>query len=531
MRLFLFVVLLVSSCTFKKNNQKLKGHDELYSEPSEPKLLELESHEKRIVIASTNDVHGDYAPEKIKLTDQHNPGQQSISIGGKDVMASYFSILRDTYKNVVLVDSGDIFRNGTNVKAIKDFYQSNKYDAVTVGLRDFNLKVSSKIGNNVRLFQKFSENNKVPLLISNLYELKTARGIEWEGTQSHLLKDVDGLKVGIIGLVPDDIVSKTPVNNRVGLFVENMLQSTLRHARLMRSLGADLIVVLTHQGIACGNALADEQKIPLKKVNFDPKREKICDMNSPLGDYLERLPPDLVDVVISGRNHQKTANYINGTLVLSGFPDGMSFNYAEFVIDTKANKIVPEKTIVHQPVMFCSEFFKETNDCFPEDTTVDHKKRIPATFLGKTVTPLSMAPSKEERKTTLNFKHLPQSLKSMGADLSYLPESSGETQLMVVYMKGKELLQVLEEDFNRERKNVWHPYPFRLAGNELSVFVGGSEINLNKNYKILTDIESVQNHRHLLKKMNDLDVTVFMNHSWSSMELDSVSTQMAAQAR
>lgn len=530
MRLFLLLVLLTGSCTFKKNNQKLKGHDELYSEPSTPKLIELEPHEKRIVIASTNDVHGAYSAGKIKLKDQHNNDSQYIPVGGKDVMASYFSILRETYQNVVLVDSGDIFRNGTNVKAVKDFYQSNKYDAVTVGLRDFNLKVSSKIGNNLNMFQKFANGNKVPLLLSNLYELKTARGIEWEGTQSHLLKDVDGLKVGIIGLVPDDIVSKTPINNRVGLFVENMLQSTLRHARLMRSLGADLIVVLTHQGVDCGNALAEEQKIPLKKVNFDPKREKICDTSSPLGEYLERLPPDLVDVVIGGRNHQKTANYINGTLVMSGFPDGASFNYAEFVIDTKANRIVPEKTVVHQPVMFCSEFFKETNDCFPEDSTVDHKKRIPATFLGKPVTPPATE-AKEKSKTTFNLKKLPDNLKVMGADISYLPESSGETQLMVVYLKGSELLKVLEEDFNRERKDLWQPNPYKLSGNELSLFVGGSEISLNKNYKILTDIESVQNHRFLLKKMNNLDVTVFMNHSWITVGEDSVSTQMAAQVR
>lgn len=531
MKLLLVSLLIIGSCSFKKNNQKKKGHDELYSEPSAPKLIELEPHEKRLVIASTNDIHGKYSPQLIRFEDEHNDGKQSISIGGKKAIGSYFSILRDNYKNVVLLDSGDIFRNGSNVKAVKDFYSDNKYDAVTVGLRDFNLKVSPKIGNNVQLFKKFSQKNDVPLLFSNLYDLKTARGIEWEGTQSHLLKNVDGMKVGIIGLIPDDIVSKTPVNNRVGLFVENMIQSTLRHARLLRSLGADLIVVLAHQGIKCGNEIANEKNIPLKKVNFDPNHEQICDLKSPLGDYIERLPPDLVDVVIGGRNHQKAANFVNGTLVMSGFPDGKSFNYAEFVVDEKTNKIVPEKTVVHQPVMFCSEFFKETNDCFTEDVTVDHKKRIPATFLGRPVNAPEIEKEKEEeKKYSLNMKSLSKSLEFFKADISYLPESSGETQLVVLSFKGKELLKILEEDFNRQNEH-WHPSPFAFSENELTLSIAGKNLEMEKNYNVLTDLESLQNHRHLLKRMNDLKIQVYVSHSWSSLEEDEISTQLAAQAR
>jgi hypothetical protein len=97
---------------------------------------------------------------------------------------------------------------------------------------------------------------------------------------------------------------------------------------------------------------------------------------------LKRLPPQLVDVVVGGRGEDKIANFVNGVLVLGGFSKGNSLNFSEFVINTKTRKLNLEKTVVHQPVMFCHEFFKETNDCFTEDKTVNHKDRIKAQFLG-----------------------------------------------------------------------------------------------------------------------------------------------------
>src|SRR5690606_23644073 len=181
-------------------------------------------------------------------------------------MKNYFSILREYYKNVVLVDSGDLLADANSGKTVNDFYSFLNYDAMTIGLRDFNIKVPESIGSSANLFKNFAKVGKVPLLVSNLYELKTARVVEWEGTKPYIIKEVNGVKVGILGLIPDDIVGQTPVNNRVGLFVENMLQSTLRHARLLRSLGAEVIVVITHQGIDFASELAHKSKLPLMKV-------------------------------------------------------------------------------------------------------------------------------------------------------------------------------------------------------------------------------------------------------------------------
>lgn len=540
MKIILLALLIVASCSFKKTpleNQTLKGHQELYSEPNAPKDLAPASQEKRIVIASTNDVHGNYRSELIAFKDDHQNELQNIRIGGVDVINNYFKILRDQYKNVVLVDSGDILAEASSYKSVNDFYTFLNYDAMTVGLRDFNLKVPESTGSTAQLFKNFAKSGKIPLLVSNLYELKTARVVEWEGTKPYIIKEVNGIKVGILGLIPDDIVAQTPVNNRIGLFVENMLQSTLRHARLLRSLGAEVIVVLTHQGIDCSSELAQKSKLPLMKVNFEPERKDVCNLQSILGQYLERLPPHLVDVVIGGRNHMKMANFVNGTLVMGGFPDGRSFNYAEFVIDSKTKKVVPEKTVVHQPVIFCHEFFKETKDCFSEDPSVDHKLRIPATFLGSPIerdlTLEKKFPGLKEDKV-VHFQHskdIEKSLAEFKADISLVPASSGETQLFVLPIQGKYLAKILEEDFNQNNKGDWKPSPFKVLKNELVLKIAGEGFDPEKTYRILTDLESIQKHSMLNKSISSAEAQALPNHSWISIDQDSVSSSLAAQAR
>lgn len=537
MKLIFCLILLMTGCSFKKShleNQTSKGHQELYSEPNAPKLEALSADERRIVIASTNDIHGKYSPQTISFEDKDNKNKLTITIGGQKVIKSYFEILRQTFKDVVLLDSGDIFSTATELDEVSKFYQNNNYDAITVGLRDFNLKVPLEIGNNAKLFKDFSKSLKIPFLLTNLHDLKTGRAVDWEGTKSHLIKEVNGVKIGIIGLIPDDIVAQTPVNNRVGLFVENMLQSTLRHSRLLRSLGADIIIVMSHQGIDCNSEVASQMKLPLTKVNFEPQRENICDLKNTLGQYLERLPPGLVDLVIGGRNEQKMANFVNGTLVVGGFSDGKSFSYNEFIVNIKNKKIVPNKTVVHQPVFFCNEFFEQTKDCFYQDISVNHKKRIPAKFLGKLIEAENLAevPSlNESRVSYLTPQAIAKNLSLYDVDLSYLPPTSGQTQLFIISINGGDLLKVLEQEYNDDRKNDWRPSPYILKNSELMISISGLDIDLNKRYRILSDLESIQKHQQLIKHISHYEGEALMNKSWGSLEEDSLSSQLAAQTR
>lgn len=542
MKIYILLTLLLASCTFKKKdltNQKATGHDELYSMPND-KVEKVPAGMKRIVIASTNDLEGHLNPHHIQFKDDFHKNDQTVSIGGVDIIASYFEILKKQFKNVILVDSGDIFSaESKNHQDVRNYYADMNYSAVTVGLRDFSLKLNDGTKSSSEMVMSFAKTSAVPVILSNMYELKTARGIEWKGTKPYQMVEIEGVKVGILGLVPNDLVTLTPVDNRVGLYVENMIQSTLKYARLMRSLGAQMIVVLTHQGLVCGKELAENLKLPLSKVNFEPTKENACDTTSPLGIYLNRLPPELVDVVIGGRNHLKVANFINGTLVMSGFEEGQSFNFAEFFFDTKTGKVVPDKTVVHQPVYFCREFFKESNDCYYEDSKIDHKERIPAKFLGEEI-----KSHEETKKKYLHYFQEPKyssveeievktALEKFAADLTYLPNNSMHTQLITLEISGRELAKILEEDFHQSEKSDWKPSPFELKENTLSFVIQGEKLNLQENYKVLFDLETLQMRKGFLKYLGSEKVSSYPHISWmDQLSLqDTIETNLAAPQR
>ena len=464
MNKLLALVLVVSACTFKKkdlSNQTQNGHEGLYALSEKPEAVGRRY--KRIVLAATNDVQAHFGPVALNFKDKHHKSKQQIEVGGVDVMSSYLKILRSKYQNVLLVDSGDFLApNGKRVKSIRKFYQELGYDAMTVGLGDFNLRLPAGSTSSTQFIRDFAKDSSTPLLLSNLYELKTARGVEWKGTKPYLIKEIDGVKIGILGIVPDDIVALTPVDNRVGLYVESMVQNTLRYARLLRSLGAQMVVVLTHQGAECGKKIAEDQKLPLSKVNFEPEKPNVCDMSGALGDYLTRLPPGLVDVVVGGRHHQKMANLQNGVVLLSGFDSGKSMGLVEFTFSKESGKLIPDETVIRQPVMFCREFFKETNDCYTEDPSVDHAPRVPATFLGETITPDSEMREKFKsffttKTTARGSRDWKEALKILGADLVYTSETSGKTQLITLELSGRDLADLLEARFNQRLTTGWFP--------------------------------------------------------------------------
>lgn len=528
--LLLSALLLAGACSFRKDpltNQTVKGHEELYSEPSEPKAFS-DKDLRRVVIAATNDLQGMTEPQEVSFRDEKS-GSQKMSIGGTDAIAMYFDVLRKQYQSVVLVDAGNIFSPKKSAVDIGLFYEAQGYDALTVGLDDFNLKLPKGTSSSVQLFRDFAKDSSVPLVLSNLVEVKTGRSVEWKGTAPYVLKDVDGVKIGIIGLVPDDVVSLTPVHGRVGLFVEEMLTNTLRQARLLRSLGAEVVVVLTHQGLRCGHELAATTKLPIGKVNFEPRKSGVCELGEALGPYLERLPPGLVDVVVSGRGGAKVANYVNETLVLGTAGKGQSFIYAEFFVDARTRKVAREKTVVHQPVAFCREFFRETNDCFTEDASVDHKERVPAKFLGQE---LNLAPATASSFLPQGPVNVARALIEQGGDIAFVPPTTKHTQLVLLPVKGKILSKLLEEDFNSASAKNWYPSPFELKKDGLHLLVNGDELQSEKDYSVLTDLEGLRFHRALVDSMQKGAPGLMPTYSWESyVRQDTITTKASAPQR
>lgn len=148
---------------------------------------------------------------------------------------------------------------------------------------------------------------------------------------------------------------------------------------------------------------------------------------------------------------------------MGNFGKGKSFSFAELYVDTKENKVLLDQSIIQQPVMFCREFFKETKDCYFEDLSIDHKERIPATFLGK---PIQIA-EESEPAVTDNFSKVDyeKAVNELEVDIAYISPTTLNTQLIALSIEGRDLVKILEEDFNSQNDKSWIPSPLKLMEN------------------------------------------------------------------
>ncbi len=390
-----FLLFALLSCSqFSSNPEKLAGHSELYSSPDSDDAVSLSKSERRLVIVTTNDLRGQIEARQETAKDKHSPEQARISVGGAEVFARYLTVLRKKYpKEVILLDAGNSLAGSlvsriSSAKAILDFFTKLNYDAVTFSASDLaagpNLK---KPVTPESWMPELIDSAKAPVIVSNLISLKTTQPADWGGMTPQLLKDVNGIKVGIVGLLADDLPSKLDTNVLNGYYVEPAIQSFLKQARSLRLKGADVIIVLMHGGISCGIERSREKGLPLSKVNFDPMDPTICDTGGSLAQFLNAIPAGSADLVVTGGGPGKIANVINGTPVLQAFGQGSSFARIDLVWSTKDKMLVTNKLRIHQPIRLCHRFFKKSDDCYTEDETIDHRELLPARYLGEDIFP------------------------------------------------------------------------------------------------------------------------------------------------
>lgn len=395
MRSLIYLGLIAGCSLFTKtNNEMANGHFQLYSTPEKVSAEKIDSDVKRLMFVSTNDWRGQLEATQVVARDTHSPEKSLLSVGGVEVFARYLEILRDVYKDqVVLIDagnsiSGSLMTRNTNGRAVVDAFAQLKYDAMGLSTEDFAAGPELRSPTSpTQWMPKLFQNSKTPVVVSNLINLKKATPVEWGNTLPQLIKEVNGVKIGFIGLVPDDLPRKLDSSVLNGLYVEPSQLSFLRQLRSLKLKGAQVIVLIKHGGVSCGETRAIEKKLPLAKVNFDPKDPDVCDKNDKFVKFLEELPMGSVDLVITGGAQGKVANFINSTPVIQAMGKGSSFARVEIFWSQKEKKILTDKTVIHQPTLICHRFFKATEDCYEGDSSIDHRELAPATFMGEVIFP------------------------------------------------------------------------------------------------------------------------------------------------
>lgn len=391
----LFAVLLAGGCSFfkGKGNERAEGHRWLYSDPLAPSIEVLPAHQRRLVFVATNDWQGSLEPRTEVARDSHHPQEILVSVGGVDVFARYLHILRSLYPDqVVTVDAGNslagtIEARASGAEAVLGAFQELKYDAVALATPDLAAGPGLKKGatSAIKWLPPLLEKTSTPTLISNLIDLHTTAPVTWGPSVPQALKVVNGVKVGFIGLLGDGSQLDAGLMN--GLYIEPRLQALLKQTRALKLKGAEVIVLLAYGGLRCGEARAKKTSLPLSKVNFDTADSGACGTDGDLASFIQKIPVGMIDLIVTGGGPSKVANVVQGIPVVQAFAKGAAFSRVDLIYDQAANKVLVERTKIHQPTRLCHRFFKETEDCYTEDSSVDHRHLAPAMYLGQEIMP------------------------------------------------------------------------------------------------------------------------------------------------
>ncbi len=218
----------------------------------------------KLTILHTNDVHSRIDPFPMD-------GSRLQGLGGVASRATLINQIRKAEKNVLLLDSGDIFQGTPYFNMYLGEVEMKSmsalgYDAATIGNHDFDGGMEN--------LKKQLNHARFPLINSN-YNFKDTT---LSGTvKEYIVKEIDGLRIGIFGLgielqglVPKNLYGNTSYEDPVvkGNSIASFLKNEVK---------CDYLICLSHLG-------------------YSYKEQKISDVS---------LAPQLnyVDLILGGHTH------------------------------------------------------------------------------------------------------------------------------------------------------------------------------------------------------------------------------------
>lgn len=340
---------------------------------------------RKITIAAITDFHGALEPVKAVSADG-----KTVFAGGAANLAAHVRALRESVAGpFLLLDGGDLFQ-GT--------MESNIFEGSPV-IRLFNYLgiAAAALGNHEFDFGPVGEKSvprapeddprgalkaraaeaEFPILAANVID-ENGNTPDWAKTS--VIKTVDGVKVGIIGAATMKTPSTTNRLNLGGLSFTEPVPAILREAALLRSQGAEAIVLTMHEGGGCD----------------DNRLEKQDDLSSctikDIFEIVQTLPEGTLDVVIAGHTHRGVAKRIGRTVILQAFSSGQYLAWAE--VDLSAARAKPEAKGLAE---VCGNMlaYSQGNETLRTCDGYRLKKLKgdlePATFLGKAIQPDAQA--------------------------------------------------------------------------------------------------------------------------------------------
>jgi len=249
-----------------------------------------------IVILSTTDMHGRIFPVDYYTNKYDNVGIAKVATLVKEA--------RQKDPDLLLVDSGDTIqgtpleyfhnkRNNTPPDPMMLTMSALHYDAMTVGNHEYNF--------GLKVLEKARSEAKFPWLSANTYDTNV-KGDPSNHYTPYIIKEVNGVRVGVLGLTTPGIPNWENVPNYQGLEFKETVSEAKKWVPVLRGLGkVDLVVITMHMGI--------EEDLNTGALN----PSQVPNENAAVA--IARQVPG-VDVILMGHTHRDVPSLIvNGVLL------------------------------------------------------------------------------------------------------------------------------------------------------------------------------------------------------------------------
>src|ERR1041385_4767773 len=276
------------------------------------------SKRAHVVILSTTDMHGHIFPIDYYTNKYDNVGIAKV--------ATIIKQARKDDPDLLLLDSGDTIqgtpleylhnkRNNTPPDPMMLTMNALKYDAMAVGNHEYNF--------GLKVLEKARSEAKFPFLSANTYDTG-AKGTASTHYEPYIVKEVQGVKIGILGLTTPGIPYWENLPNYTGLEFHETVSEAKKWVPILREKEkVDVVVIAMHMGIE------EDLRTGIPNPSTVP--------NENAAIAIARQVPG-VDVILMGHTHRDVPSiFVKGDYVITKTDPTEKASY-DGVLLTQANR-------------------------------------------------------------------------------------------------------------------------------------------------------------------------------------------------
>lgn len=265
----------------------------------------LKAPEKTVDILSFNDFHG------------------TMEEAGKNIgaakLAGEIKKAKEANPNTLVVASGDLYQgsamsNLLHGKPVSEFLKSIGLLTSAIGNHEFDwgrdyIPQWAKDGG----FDNF--------LASNIYSKTTGEPVTW--AKPYIVKEIDGKKIGFIGIATPETAYKTKPENVKDFEFRDPVEASNTWAKYLKEVEkVDAVVALTHLGA------------------FQDKSGKVT---GEAEDFANKVTN--IDAIITGHTHQRVAGKVNNIPVVQGYYNGRSLAKTSLGFNIEGKIVLAEASV------------------------------------------------------------------------------------------------------------------------------------------------------------------------------------------